>query len=479
MSLRRLFAIMFVAYALVVSAAGGYFAWREASRAVEEELDRRATWLAGAAAETGFQASLLLGLEPGFEDSRAWTSTQARLKRLRRYAREAYILGSDNTALVSTLPADSIRIGTPLRFLDPFQAELDTAHATGNATTPAFEGSDGQLYKWGFARLEQSELVLAVLMPADYLAPVARLRRNLILGSVLAALLAAALATALAATLAKPLERLSRVALRIQRGHMEQPVAEERGVEVGRLSRAMERMRTGILRRDEQLRLMLAQVAHEIRNPLGGLELFASAATDTDDPQERRRLLKRVRDEVTALNAIIDDFLTFARPITPKREAADLRGALMEASELVRAELEDRGGTLGLRLPDEPLMARVGPEHAKRATLNLLRNAAQVADHVQLEGAAHRGEVVITISDDGPGVPAELEDRIFEPFVTDKEQGAGLGLAIVRKVAEVHGGRVELVDGRETNGTTGAAFRIYFPGIEDLSTAASPSADRA
>jgi len=196
MSLRTLFIAAFVTFAAVVSAGGGYLAWREASDAVEEELDRRATWIAGAAAETGLQASLLVGLEPGFEDEMAWTLTRNRLLRLRRYVPEAYIVREDNTALVSTHPADSVPIGTPLRFLDAFQAELDSARALGNATTPAFEGTDGQLYKWGFAQLEQSELALAVLMPADYLAPLASLRRNLLLGSGLASLLAAVMSSA-------------------------------------------------------------------------------------------------------------------------------------------------------------------------------------------------------------------------------------------------------------------------------------------
>ena len=85
-------------------------------------------------------------------------------------------------------------------------------------------------------------------------------------------------------------------------------------------------------------------------------------------------------------------------------------------------------------------MARVDPSHAKRAALNLLRNAAQVAAHVRLAGWSEGRRVVVAVSDDGPGVPEALKDRIFDPFVTDKEQGAGLGLAIVRKVAEAYGG---------------------------------------
>ncbi len=75
--------------------------------------------------------------------------------------------------------------------------------------------------------------------------------------------------------------------------------------------------------------------------------------------------------------------------------------------------------------------------------------------------------MVISVADDGPGVPTDLRDRIFDPFVTDKEQGAGLGLAIVRKVAEAHGGRVELVAEGETDGGRGAEFRIYFVNLEN------------
>jgi two-component system OmpR family sensor kinase len=466
-SIRRLYVSVLVAFAIVVSAAGGVLAWREASRALEAELDTRASWVAGAAAETGLQASLLAGLEPGFEDQRAWTSTHSRLRRLQRYVSEAYIVAPGNTSLVSSFPADSVPIGTPLRFLDQFGPELAEARRVGNATTRGFRGSDGRLYKWGFTQLEQSDLVLAVLMQADYLSPLAQLRWNLIVVSGLAAFLAAMLAALLAAGIIEPVERLSRVALRIQRGRMNEPVATERGVELGQLSRAMERMRQGVQQRDEQLRLMLAQVAHEIRNPLGGLELFASAAGESEDGEERRRLIGRIRSEVSALNTIIDDFLTFARPLGNTHGTQDLRDALRDAADLVMAEVERNGGELLVELPATPLAARVDPDHAKRATLNLLRNAAQVADHVVLRAWDEHGEVVVSVSDDGPGVPEALKERIFEPYVTDKAQGAGLGLAIVRKVAEANGGRVELTRTGETDGGRGSEFRVYFPSLDE------------
>ncbi len=466
MSLRRLFITVLVTFAVLLSVAVGWLSWNEASGAVAAQLDERAAVVAGAAVEVGLSASTVVGLEPGFEGLEAWKSYHARLRHLLRYVDEAYLVAQDNTALVSSFSADSVPIGMPLHVLDQFAPELDSARTSGTATTRAFQGTDGRLYKWGFAELDDSGILLAVLMKADYLEPLARLRSNLVYGSAIAAVLAAILAALLATRVVEPLERLSRVALRIQRGRMDEPVATERGHELGRLSRAMERMRRGIQERDEQLRLMLAQVAHEIRNPLGGLELFASAASETDDAAERKRLIQRVRTEVSGLNGIIDDFLTFARPLAPSRGPTDLREPLREAAELARAEVDRRGGELRVELPDEPLVASVGADHVKRAALNLLRNAAQVAERIRLRAWSHGGEVVISVSDDGPGVPPDLRERIFDPFVTDKEQGAGLGLAIVRKVAEAHGGRVQLVPDGETDGGRGAEFRIYFVSLE-------------
>lgn len=462
MSLRQQFTAALVTFAVALSAAGGFLAYRQASSAVEAELDRRAGWVAQAAADMGLQASLVTLLQPGYEDANAWVSIHNRLQRLRSLVPESYVLLEDNTALVTSFPADSIPIGTPLPGFDLYATEMEDARVNGHSTSVAFPGDDGRQYKWGFARLDDQSTVLAVLMPADYRAPVEQLARNLRYGSIAAALLAAVLALLLATSVVAPMERLSKVAIRIQRGHMDEPVATEGGREVGRLARAMERMRQGIQQRDEQLRLMLAQVAHEIRNPLGGVELLASAVADTEDAEERRRLIGRVRDEVRALNGIITEFLSFARPIERPDEPMDVSGEVREAAELVRMELGENGGSLQAEIPSQAMLVRAPEGQVKRATLNLLRNAAQASDTVVIRAENAGPQVAITVSDDGPGVAPELRERVFEPFVTDKQQGAGLGLAIVKKIAESTGGSVALLPSEETNGVGGAVFRVYF-----------------
>ena len=461
MSLRRQFIVVFVTFSAVLTAMGGFGTYWIVSRTLEEEMDDKLQEVAGVAVVVGFETSGLELLLAGEEQSTMWASAHARLRGLENFVAAAWIFRTDDyTAIVSSFPADSVQIGTPLPEFESHADVIERAKVDGSATSLLFPGEDGQQYKYGFVPIQRSpDLMLAVRMRADYLEPLASFRRRIVQVSAASVVIAAVLAWFLAANVTGPLDRLSRVALRIQRGWWAEAVREEPGKELGRLSRAMERMRAGILEREEQLRLMLAQVAHEVRNPLGGLELFATAAAEADTADEREHLLGRVRGEINSLNLIIDDFLTFARPLDPVLETHDARGPLREAVDL----LDLNGKEIVVDLPVWPLLVHADPGHLKRVALNLLRNAAQAsASKVQLYSETAGDEVLVCVRDDGPGVPEELRERIFEPFVTDKQQGAGLGLAIVQKLVEVNGGRLELAPRGDGEIQTGAEFRVYW-----------------
>ena len=496
MPLRRLYVLVLVAFAVIFTATSSWMAFSVTNRALEDELDDKLQVTAGVAAETGLDATNLLLLGRGDEANFFWREAYDRLRSLvdRGYVDAAWIIRRESpaspgegtvpgeegtvdrppayTAIVSTESADSVPIiGTDVFIFSAY--DLSGLWENGSATSTRFEGTDdGRYYKYGFARLEDSDLALAVLMRADYLAPLESLRRSVLLASAIAVVLSVLVAIGLAARIAEPLERLSRVALRIQRGRITRPVEVEAGVEIGRLSRAMERMRLGIIQRDEQLRLMLAQVAHEIRNPLGGLKLFSAIAADSADPAERAQLFRKIQAEVDALNGIITDFLVYARPRAPQPTLHDIRAPLKEAAELVATELESRGGSLKVDLPDAQLEVVADSGQVKRMVLNLLRNAADAGDRVWLKGTFGNGEVIVSVRDNGPGVPESLRRRIFQPFVTSKERGAGLGLAIVAGVARAHDGRVELVSGDGAS-VNGAEFRLYLPGSEVFPVARS------
>jgi signal transduction histidine kinase len=201
-------------------------------------------------------------------------------------------------------------------------------------------------------------------------------------------------------------------------------------------------MRVAIIRREEELRLMLAQVAHEIRNPLGGIELFAGAAAEgLPVEDERREHLEKIRAEARELDRVITDFLAFARPQEPALRKIDLRQPLEEAALMI-----GDAGALDIRveLPAEPLYIVADPDQVKRIAVNLLRNAVAAAQQRVVLTASGNGErASLTVSDDGPGIAEDVRDRIFQPFFTTRADGAGLGLAIVRKLAEANAGSVD------------------------------------
>ena len=479
MTLRNRFAVFFVTFAVAISALGGLLSWTASSTALEEQLDKQLLSLAEVSSELVFRTDdLLLLLEPGQVPTQHWIDFQQALRRLmNEHVDRADIFGwkpgePEARALVTAEPPDSVPIGQRLSWVRPYIASgvVREAYENEYATSPPFEGLDGREYKYGILRLRSGETFLGVLFRADHLEPLRSLAWWIVALSFGAALVGALIGWRLADGIVARLEVLSRGALRIQRGAMDRPFDLEGEDELGRLARAMERMRTGIQRRDEQLRLMLSRVAHEIRNPLGGLELFASAARDTEDPKERRRILDRVRQEVLGLNAIIDEFLGFARPGHSEPQLHDVRDPVGEAAALVEAEIKKKGGCLHVTFPPKPLVANADPLQVKRLVLNLLRNASQAGDTVWAEALMVHGEVRIAIRDDGPGIPDDLRDRIFEPFVGDKEQGAGLGLAIVKELVDANHGRVVLVAPEEGAKVSraGAEFHVYLSGPEEL-----------
>ncbi|MCY4573064.1 MAG: HAMP domain-containing sensor histidine kinase [Gemmatimonadetes bacterium] len=483
MSLRNRFTLLFVVFAVLITALGGWLAWSGAHRSLEEQMDKALLDVAGVAAHEFTEAERYLAdVRPGYESlSENYREYQEILRYLKQegHVERADIFrwspgGPDATVLVSSESPELVQFGEEFDFVQPFifdELPLASESEDGRAVTELFyEGGDP--YKYGFARLPASpNTFLGVLIPADYLRPLNALFRRILMLSAIAAIVAGLIGWRLAGGIVARLETLSRAALRIQRGWMDRPIKLDGEDELGRLARAMERMRSGIQRRDEQLRRMLSQVAHEIRNPLGGLELFAAAAQDTDDVEERRRILGRVRKEVVGLNGIIDEFLGFARPDRSEPRLHDVRIPVEEAASLVQVEFEKSGGTLELDFPEEPIVAIADPLQVKRAVLNLIRNASQAGSRVWVEGRTVHGEVRIAVRDDGPGIAPDLRDRIFEPFVGDKEQGAGLGLAIVKQLVEGNGGRVVLADPAGDGGGgggEGAEFHLYLNSPDSL-----------
>ena len=496
-----------------------------AARALEAELGRRLAALASVTAAQISEESLAI-LAEGDESSRTYRNLRRKLMEVREAAGLAriYLFASDGTSRVDS---NDLPIGSRDYSLQTSQAELrqvflDSSARARPVSSVLFRGKDGALYKSGFAPIRPANsaagvrFALGVDGSAALYEDLLGLRKTLFGVGVLGALLLVLLAVALGLRITRPLRRLREDARRIGSGVLDQAVwqpgplraaSTQTGDEVAELAGALEAMRKALSVRDERLRMMLAGIAHEVRNPLGGMELFAgllveelslgtsdgtAAATSADPPlpgpdlHAARGYVGRVQKELHHLQAVVNDFLEYARRPRPHLSTVRADEILQEVRDSAAATAPPH---VSVELaPSEGdragLTVLCDTNQLRRALLNLAHNAVQacsgpsdpanpIRQRVEISASrdAKSGDIVVLVRDDGPGIAEELRDKIWTPFFTTKAQGTGLGLAFVREIVEDHGGQIVLDDSSDDWRT---CFRIRLPSGQAL-TATQPT----
>lgn len=221
------------------------------------------------------------------------------------------------------------------------------------------------------------------------------------------------------------------------------------------------------LRRKDRLSAlgrMSAGMAHEIRNPLGIISSSVQLLAKKLGPRgaDIEQLVSVVQEEVQRLNGLIGDFLKFGRPTAPDRRLVDVRELVQRTVQECRALALQHGVQLTAESPSERVQAWVDGGLLRQALLNLVINALEAASpggqvrvRLAVAGKGARFEVHNT----GSTIPEELQSRIFDPFVTTKDRGSGLGLANAHQIVSGHGGDMQ-VHSTPQEGTT---FSIWIP----------------
>ena len=241
------------------------------------------------------------------------------------------------------------------------------------------------------------------------------------------------------AELGQIIHAYSEVTERLQQSHEQlQATVQRLQDELGEKNRLLERRN-----RLAALGEMAAGMAHEIRNPLGGIQLYATMLdADLQGQPEQRKIVGKISGGVRRLEGLVSSVLQFTREITAHRRPCDVRAAVDEAVDLTARQQTAAGVSVTVVGPDH-LPATADPDLIGRAVLNLVLNAIEAAaGRVNVE-LAPRGEgFSLAVSDDGPGISPDVIDRLFDPFFTTKDMGTGLGLSIVHRIADAHDGTI-------------------------------------
>ena len=283
----------------------------------------------------------------------------------------------------------------------------------------------------------------------------------------------------LAGTIARPVHRLAEAAARVRRGGgaevVEIPDMTRRGDEIGDLSGALRAMTSALYQRLDAIGRFAADVSHEIKNPLTSPRSAVETASRVDDPEQQKRLMSIILDDVQRLDRLISDISDYSRLDAElsreMRETVDVRDMLH-----MLADLHNAGSTavkIEIDAPDDvDLTVPALESRLAQVFRNLMGNAVSFSPPdgvIRLGAQRERDLVTITVSDDGPGIPPGKLAAIFDRFYTERPAGekfgthSGLGLSISKQIIEAHGGTIRAENRMDGKRVGGAKFIITLP----------------
>ncbi len=287
-----------------------------------------------------------------------------------------------------------------------------------------------------------------------------RVRLDLVEVFALSIAVAVVLSLLMSATIARPLIRLRNEAdaLLDHRGRLRRTFGgSRRKDEIGDLTRALEQLTARLERHLVFVESFSADVTHEFKNPLASIRNAAELLAHTDDPREREQLGGTIEKEVTRLNRL----LNAVREVSKVDAAVDMEAARPVELGPLLSEL-----ALGheLSLPAQPMLVNASPDRLVQAFRNIIDNAVSFSERVSITLREQNGSAVVHVDDEGPGIPPEHLERIFERFFSFRPGAPGrdhdgLGLAIARAIVEGYGGSIRA----ENRTPRGARIEVRLP----------------
>jgi len=212
-----------------------------------------------------------------------------------------------------------------------------------------------------------------------------------------------------------------------------------------------------------------AGMAHEIRNPLSGINVYLNTLNKlhhkNGSEEKVKQILGQIQSASNKIESVIRRVMDFAKPGEPKLTLIDLNGPVTEAINLSAVTMRKSGIALEKALSENLPLCNADPTLIEEMVLNLLTNAAgamktmEEGKEIVVTSSVEGDDIILTVSDSGPGIAPEIKDKIFDPYFTTKSDGTGIGLSISHRIVTDHGGSLTVSD----SDLGGAEFRIEIP----------------
>ncbi len=301
--------------------------------------------------------------------------------------------------------------------------------------------------------------ILAVWGGVEFMSEVDQLLGSLFWFVLIAIIVAVSLAIVFSRSLIRPVTKLSAYARAIQTNIHTDEMTVQRNDELGDLSRSLVEMHAEIRHNEQSMKRLLSGIAHDIKNPLGGIEIYTGLLEesllkqpDEQDLAEHRSYLGKVTKELSHLKRIVLEYLDYARPQKSELQPLALEAVIADIHLLLQPELKQQG--VDYKLTGSGVVT--GDESKlRRVFLNLLKNSLEAVDdagaiNIHIENRPET--VAVSVSDNGRGIPETDLDSIFDPYFTTHDKGYGLGLALVKNIVDEMSGTI-IVDSQVGQGT--------------------------
>jgi signal transduction histidine kinase len=363
-------------------------------------------------------------------------------RELKNFFSEIFIFDKNLKIIIHSNKFDLIGKVEPRLYLN--QKEIIDLKENKIFTSLPFKGNDGNWYLWGFKRLSENYW-LAVKDNANNFNSLESLSNLFWYFGICGILISILIGIFIAKSLTSPISKLVNFSEEIGKGNLNVEIPKNVNGELEVLSNAMNLMKENIKDNNKEKEKILAQIAHEIRNPLGGIELLTNLINESDDENKKNEYTHRILGEIGGLKELITSYLNYSKPAPAFSEKIKLTELISETLDVFKKEFEELNISVDVKVENEEMV--FDKSQLRNILLNLISNSIESIKkngQILIKTFLENGKDFISISDNGIGIENKNMNKIFEPFFTTKSNGTGLGLATCKKYCEENDAQISV-----------------------------------